>query len=283
MSDGVIEDRIEELKKKVKTIHEESKERRDKYLLEQANISEDADEKMKAKALRLMRLREQQGRAYSRFAYQRRGGSRGGGINRLQVPEAWPTLEEYDDNKQYEFEDPKKTTNWRDINCPKEIEFSLRLRNQRHFGQAESEGNPFTTPRMKHKFNWNASTSKAELVLEGDYTDDELTDTQRLLLDNMTRVTEREDNSQYITDKDFVGKFKVWQESTSTSPSGRHLGHYKALVSIIDKSVKEDERDEYKDLQKSICQCHIHMINYCIKHRYSLTRWKTIVNMMIYK
>jgi hypothetical protein len=47
--------------------------------------------------------------------------------------------------------------------------------------------------------------------------------------------------------------------------------------------MKEDERDEYKDLQKSIRQCHIHMINYCIKHRYSLTRWKTIVNMMIYK
>jgi hypothetical protein len=45
--------------------------------------------------------------------------------------------------------------------------------------------------------------------LEGDYTDDELTDTQRLLLDNMTRVTETEDNSQYITDKDFIGEFKV--------------------------------------------------------------------------
>jgi hypothetical protein len=34
MSDGFIEDRIDELKKKVKIIHEESKERRGKYLLE---------------------------------------------------------------------------------------------------------------------------------------------------------------------------------------------------------------------------------------------------------
>jgi hypothetical protein len=283
MSDGVIEDRIDKLKKKVKIIHEESKERRDKYLLEQANILEDADDKMKAKALRLMRLRERQGRAYSKFAYLRQGGSQGRGINRLQVPEAWPTMEEYDYNKQYEFEDPKKTSNWRNINCPKEIEFSLQLRNQCHFGQAESEGTPFTTPIMKQKFNWSASTCEAELVLEGDYTDDELTDTQRLLLDNMTRVTETEDNTQYTIDKDFVGKFKVWRESTSTSPSGRHLGHYKALVSIIDKSIKEDEREDYKDLQKSIRQCHIHMINYCIKYLYSLTRWKTIVNMMIYK
>jgi hypothetical protein len=120
MSDGVIKDRIDELKKKAKIIHEESKERRDKYLLEQANISEDADDKMKAKALRLMRLRERQDRAYSKFAYQRGGGSQGGGINRLQVPEAWPTMDKYDDNKQYEFEDPKKTSN-------------------RHFGQAEAK------------------------------------------------------------------------------------------------------------------------------------------------
>jgi hypothetical protein len=67
------------------------------------------------------------------------------------------------------------TSNWRDINCPKEIELLLRLQNQRHFGQAESEGTPFTTPRMKHKFNWSASTCEAELVLEGDYTDEELT------------------------------------------------------------------------------------------------------------
>jgi hypothetical protein len=69
---------------------------------------------------------------------------------------------------------------------------------------------------MKHKFNWSASTCEAELVLEGEYTDEELTDTQKLLLDNMTRVTETEDNSQYITDKDFVGKSNVWRESTST-------------------------------------------------------------------
>jgi hypothetical protein len=55
-------------------------------------------------------------------------------------------MEENDENRQYEFEDPKKTSNWRDINCPKEIEFSLRLQNQRHFGQAESEGTQFTTP-----------------------------------------------------------------------------------------------------------------------------------------
>jgi hypothetical protein len=49
-----------------------------------------------------------------------------------------------------------------------EIEFLLRLRNQRHFGQAETDGTPFTVESIKHKFNWSASTNEAELVLKGE-------------------------------------------------------------------------------------------------------------------
>jgi hypothetical protein len=62
------------------------------------------------------------------------------------------------------------------VNCPKEIEFLLQLRNQRHFGQAESDGTPFTGESMKHKFNWSASTNEAELVLKGEYNDEDISD-----------------------------------------------------------------------------------------------------------
>jgi hypothetical protein len=75
----------------------------------------------------------------------------------------------------------------------------------------------------------------------------------------------------------------VWRESTSTSPSGRHLDHYKALVAIIDRSLEEGERSQYRSYHEVISECYIGLINYAIKHRYSLKRWKTIVNMMIYK
>jgi hypothetical protein len=96
---------------------------------------------------------------------------------------------------------------------------------------------------MKHKFNWSASTNEAELVLKGEYyNDEEISDITRLFLDNMTRVTEAENTPKFLTMKEFTGKFKVWRESTSTSPSGRHLGHYKALVAVIDRSLDDGKR-----------------------------------------
>ena len=96
----------------------------------------------------------------------------------MEVPFSWPTSESYDDDIEYELEDPKSInpndgSQWRDVNCPKEIEFYLRLRNQRHFGQAETDRIPFTSSSMKREFDWAASTKSAELILSGEYTDEE--------------------------------------------------------------------------------------------------------------
>jgi hypothetical protein len=38
------------------------------------------------------------------------------------------------------------------------------------------------------------------------------------------------DQSGIITDKDFIGTYKSANEATSSSPSGRHVGHYKAVL-----------------------------------------------------
>jgi hypothetical protein len=284
----IIETEIKRLHTKLKTIHKKSADRRDEFLLERANISEDTGDKKKAKIIRQIRKNEREARAFGKLQFQRGRMNKGGGITRLQVPKSWPSLEEYDVDQDYSLEDPKKvdqhdTTQWREVNCPKEIEFLLVLRNQRHFGQAETDGTPFTSENMKHKFNWNASSNEAELVLEGEYEDETISEVTRLFLDNMTRVTEVDEDIKYITKADFTGKFRAWRESTSTSPSGRHLGHYKTLVVTIDKTLEEGERTKYRSFQEEIAECYITMINYSIKHKYSLKRWKTIVNMMIYK
>lgn len=36
--------------------------------------------------------------------------------------------------------------------------------------------------------------------------------------------------SSFITIEDFIKTVKEWKETTSTSPSGRHLGHYKTVT-----------------------------------------------------
>jgi hypothetical protein len=251
-------------------------------------MAEDADDRKKAKAIRQIKYTEEQARAFLKLKFKRGLIHDGGGISRLQVPVSWPTAADYDDKEDYDLEDPKSTnqndsSKWREVNCPKEIEFLLRLRNQRHFGQAETDGTPFTGESTKHRFNWSASTNEAELVLKGEYNDKEISDITRLFLDNMTRVTEAEDTSKFLTTTKFIGKFRVWRESASTSPSGRHLGHYKALVACIDRSLDDGKRKQYKTYQEAISECYIRLINYAIKHWYSLKRWKTVVNMMIYK
>jgi hypothetical protein len=56
---------------------------------------------------------------------------------------------------------------------------------------------------MKHKFNWNASTNEVELVLEGEYEDKEISEITRLMLDNLTRVTDVDDIPKFLTREEF--------------------------------------------------------------------------------
>ena len=99
---------------------------------------------------------------------------------------------------------------------------------------------------MKEKFDWQASTSEAESVLEGSYNNnnEELDEILKLVLNNSIRISPEDKEVPQITVQDLKGKMKVWRESTTTSPSGRHLGHYKALFTKIDRSLEEDERKE---------------------------------------
>ena len=76
---------------------------------------------------------------------------------------------------------------------------------------------------------------------------------------------------------------KVWRESTTSSPSGRHLGHYKAHFTKIDRSLEEEERKELQQIQLHIAECYVQLINYAVRHNYSFDCWKQILNFMIYK
>ena len=63
----------------------------------------------------------------------------------VKVPRLWPTLDKYDETIDYDLVDPKKldqgdADQWRTVTCPADIEYYLKLRNRRHFGQAETDG-----------------------------------------------------------------------------------------------------------------------------------------------
>ena len=277
--------RIINLRQQVHQIHLNSKEKRRESQRDQANLAEDAGEHKLAKTLRHQALIERKHAAF-RQVKNASGQATTDGITRVQVPADWPTSMDYDPNSDLTLTDPKllkDASDWREVLCPKEIEFSLLLRNQRHFGQAETDKTPFTQPPLTHQLNWSASSASAELVLEGDYDTTALDNISALLIDNLTRVTDLDSLPKEVSMIDMREKFTKWKETTSTSPSGRHLGHYKVLFTSLDSTLSFKDKELLESYQHDIADAYRTIINYAIRHRYSFKRWKNIINMMIYK
>ena len=65
--------------------------------------------------------------------------------------------------------------------------------------------------------------------------------------------------------------FKCWKESTSTSPSKRHLGHYKCLLT----SHRNKHNKKIANFNASMLQLHNTLINASISIATPLTRWTT--------
>ncbi len=74
---------------------------------------------------------------------------------------------------------------------------------------------------------------------------------------------------------------KVWRESTTTSPSGVDLGHYKALINPHSLDLESEEGEVLETRRKKIITAHVSLINYAIRHRFTYEKWKTIVNVII--
>ena len=80
---------------------------------------------------------------------------------------------------------------------------------------------------------WAASTIAAEEVLEGTYVNTTMTEVEKLFVQHLSRVRKQDDSRSIVTYDEFRGKMRVWRESTSTSPSGRHLGHYPLMTHVL--------------------------------------------------
>jgi hypothetical protein len=128
------------------------------------------------------------------------------------------------------------------IGVRKELEAAIITRNKRHFAQAQ--GTPFTQPPFQHLhsdngFNVYKDANNNNIVLPTTVSVETATVLEIL--------RERADNpmtkwSPKLDFDDFISALLHWKETTSTSPSGRHLGQYKALVTAYCNSNGEFSR-----------------------------------------
>ena len=128
------DERIMEIRKEIQKKFQDRATIRNNELLEAANVATNSGEKEKLKALCRLRKIEHKIKVFERLNFQRGKDMQSSGIDCLEVPVSWPTLEDNNESVEYTLEDtkliPKEDDDkWKTVTCPNEIEFYLKLRN----------------------------------------------------------------------------------------------------------------------------------------------------------
>jgi len=179
---------------------------------------------------------------------------------------------------------------WINLDQPEAIREALIQRNKLHFGQAH--GTFPTKAPFSEKITWEADTPFSDMLLDGNipFSDDEIDDISRLFLKQFQKLTDLDSIPATITKAEWVGKMKVWNEATTTSPSGLHLGHHKCLIREIDipqeGSASDkviEELEELESHREKMLAAQITLINHAITRKHVFERWKKVANFMIFK
>ena len=273
---------LREAKKEVQEKVETSIERRDferNRKLKALDESGTPADKHMATQLRRIKKAEDIKNLFKKLKHVRTKGVRSG-VTRIEIP-------------RHEGTDPKTCSDWIQVDIPSEVLRLLQQRNQSHFGQAF--GTPFTIPPLATDLGFDGSTAAGDRILNGTYDHPDLDSNVRLLLSHLKYVDEiqNHDIRPTISSEKFSSKLKIWSESTTTSPSGLHLGHFKALIakhSFSSDSFDEDltvsdriQRAELDAKQRDLFDLHLAMINYALERGYSYVRWRTIANTILFK
>jgi len=149
-----------------------------------------------------------------------------GGLSKLKIP------------------DPDKPQKWKTITKPHQMDQELLQYCQHHFGK--SLGTPFTVSPLNDLLSYDSLTTFGQQVLH------DTANLSMLTIDEYTSLLLR--HQKYCTPanipkfqempyESLMQGFQKWKERTSTSPSGQHLGIYKALL-------KDDNHDKRKTHHK---------------------------------
>jgi hypothetical protein len=249
----------------LKKIRQEAASLRSDMLQERAASEALAGNEDKAKILRRLEAAEATKTCYSLLRKYLKPQSLGG-LTKVQIPDG---TDEHDNEV------------IKDISEPDEMYRLILERNFQHFGQAN--GSPFTVAPLREWLGKCGETETGQALLKGELRpvleeNASFAETQ-LVLDLLQPFDPPADPvSVQITSSDFKSFFRKWKETTSTSPSGKHLGHYKALLS---PSVAYDEK--LAPIADRIIDSHVTLLNIAATHGNPYARWLSIVSVMIEK
>ena len=153
--------------------------------------------------------------------------------------------------------------NWETIDQREKVEELTLQVLKCHFAQAN--GSPLTTDEWIEKLN---SEEVQNQIQDGTFDTSKLSKSLQLYFSELERPNViKKDLPFHYSFEDFCSFIQNSDETTSASPSGRHYGHYKVLLT--------DLKGVFHDIYR--------IMNLCIKHGIILERYKKTVTTLICK
>jgi hypothetical protein len=256
----VAQSALREIKKKAELL-------REMHLLELLNITREAsDDRQHEQRLQILLRAHKRQTSYRRIQQILKPQAKGG-LSYILAPENFRPEE-------YPYE-PKNIDNWAMIHEPAELRKLLMLRNITHFGQAH--GTPFTLPPL-NQINWSASDNISTQLINGQLSPELASGNTYVdkVLCAMASMESLPEIDTYISSDEVARGFNRWKETTSTSPSGCHLG----LRRIPAIPFQDQELDKTR---KAILDVQTLAINIPVHMGFTPDRWTTVVNAMLEK
>jgi hypothetical protein len=175
--------------------------------------------------------------------------------------------------------DDNNNDTWIRVTDPVLIAEKLITRNIKHFGQADQT--PFAQAPLSTVFGYKGVNQAATDIIENQVVPNDIVGENEYI----NKFLEKLSSGKLIqvTDEITFDEFKIglqkWNEKTTTSPSGRHLGHYKLLLNL---NVFDSELQR-ENLSDSILKVYYNIVMTAIKLGQPVDRWKNITTCMIEK
>ena len=129
---------------------------------------------------------------------------------------------------------------------------------------------------------YKADGYAVDLILDGTYDCKNVPEATSLVIKHLQRRTTTNLEGS-LTRADVLSKLRGWNETTTTSPSGIHLGHYHCAWR--DPKMRHDDpnRDLILAYQNQLLNATVNLLNYALQFGYTFERWTKVVNVMLQK
>jgi hypothetical protein len=259
----------------LKTLQKNHQELRDTYLEDLAeaivldrspNLADEALTPIRAerseKQLKQLISREKLCRMYRKIGRALNKLS-GKGLSQMDIPDVSAVTEGSGDP-----DDPKTWKGpWKSVTNPTEIAREVCKVNARQYHQAHST--PFGSGPLADLFGRRGDTPSAEILLQGSapatLPSSTMPETIRVL-QSLASPVHAVTGSAVISPDEFRSSYRIAKEGTSSFPSGRHIGHYEAVL---------------KD--PSLVQLHSQMMSIPFQVGFAPQRWMKVTDIMLEK